>query len=260
MQLPFYQVNAFTRELSGGNPAGVCVVSNWPAAARMQALAAATNFSEVAFLRPGAVSASIRWFSPKAEVDLCGHATLAAVHVLFQHLKTAKDKVRLEYNEGSIDARQHGRRLEIALPARPASECRVPDSLIEGLGGEPLEVLKAVDYLAVFQKESVVRHLQPNLRRLAQLRSRGVIVTAPSNETDFVSRYFAPALGIDEDHATGSSHCTLAPYWAEKLGKLTLSARQVSPRGGDLECALNGDLVRLRGEAVTFFEGVVHMP
>lgn len=260
MRLPFYQVNAFTRKFTGGNPAGVCIVDKWPDSATMQAMAAATIFPEVAFIQSAGDRARLRWFSPKTEVDLCGHATLAAVHVLYNHLNIAADEIRIDYADGIIRARRHDGRLAIALPLREAEDSHIPDALIEGLGSEPETVLKAVDYLVVFRKESVVRNLNPNLRRLAQLRSRGVIVTAPGDEVDFVSRFFAPALGIDEDHATGSSHCTLAPYWADVLDRKTLSARQLSPRGGEFECALEGESVWLRGEAVTYIEGFVSVP
>jgi predicted PhzF superfamily epimerase YddE/YHI9 len=257
VKLPFFQINAFTRDISGGNPAGVCILEPgaWPPIEQMQRCAAGSLFAEIAFLKPGRERWHIRWFGPRAEVDLCGHATLAAAHVLRQSDVAAP--FTLEYPDGEIEVTAEGDAITIALPTREPAATRVPDALIEGLGAEPTEVLRASDYLGVFRTEGIVRNLAPNFRRLDQLRGRGVIATAPGEDVDFVSRFFAPALGIDEDHVTGSAHCTLAPYWAERLGKPRLTALQVSPRGGELECQLQGERVLLTGQGVTYFEGEV---
>jgi PhzF family phenazine biosynthesis protein len=256
--LPFFQINAFTRDIAGGNPAGVCLLQpgEWPPIERMQRCAAGSLYAEIAFVKPAGKRWHIRWFGPRAEVDLCGHATLAAAHVL-RHRGIAAPFI-FEYPDGEIEVSAQGDAITIALPTREPAATRVPDALIEGLGREPVEVLRASDYLVVFRTESIVRHLAPNFRRLEQLRGRGVIATAPGEEADFVSRFFAPALGIDEDHVTGSAHCTLAPYWAERLGKARMAALQVSPRGGELECELQGERVLLTGHAATYFDGEVN--
>lgn len=255
MNLPFFQVNAFTRELTGGNPAGVCIVKEWPSETKLRRIASGGVYPEIAFILPKRNAVEIRWFSPRAEVDLCGHATLAAAHVLFNHRDFPSDEIRFEYADGVLPVTRDGDALLMSLPARVAVEARAPDLLIEALGREPAEVLRATDYMAVFKTEAAVRKLTPHLRRLAQLRERGVIATAPGQDVDFVSRFFAPSLGIEEDHVTGSAHCTLAPYWAERLKKKRMKAKQLSPRGGELECEVVDDRVLLRGHAVTYFIG-----
>lgn len=213
--------------------------------------------SETAFFVPAGNAFNLRWFTPVKEVDLCGHATLATAHIIFEKLGHTEPVVTFKTRSGELFVEKHGDRLQMDFPACPPTPCPIPQILIEALGVCPIEVLAAGDYLAVFDSEATVRALAPNPILLGQLDLRGVIVTAPGDEADFVSRFFAPKLGVLEDPVTGSAHCELAPYWAGKLGKNALSARQVSKRGGNLACELRGDRVVLSGSAVTFMEAEI---
>lgn len=257
MTLRFFQVNAFTGPGLLGNPAGVVIAPLPIPAELMQQIAGRGNLPEIAFITPSDGVASIRWFSPVAEVDLCGHATLAAAHVLFTHLGWPDDSIRFPYAGGTLNVLREGGHLAMALPLRTPAPTQAPAPLLAALGTRPREVLLASDYLVVYEHEAEVRGLCPDIRALSSVAARGVIVTAPGDEVDFVSRFFAPALGIDEDHVTGSAHCTLAPYWGARLQKSRLQARQVSPRGGELACELTDDAVILRGEAQTWLEGTL---
>lgn len=254
-RLPLYQVDAFTQRVFAGNPAAVCPLPYWLPDAVLQAVAAENNLSETAFLVAEGSGWRLRWFTPLTEVDLCGHATLAAAHVLFSHLGPGGPEVVFETRSGRLTVRREADRLVMDFPARPPTPCPAPEVLITGLGCRPLEVLAADDYIAVLADEAAVRAIAPDLGQLATLDRRGVCVTAPGMETDFVSRFFAPRLGIPEDPVTGSAHCELAPYWAGRLGRPALSARQVSRRGGEITCRLEGDRVFLTGQAVTFMVG-----
>jgi PhzF family phenazine biosynthesis protein len=235
----------------------VCPLDSWLDDGLLQAIAAENNLSETAFFVPADDGFQLRWFTPVAEVDLCGHATLAAAHVLFAHLGQAGTAITFETRSGPLTVRHRDSLLEMDFPARPPAPCACPEPLARALGQAPREVLRADDYLAVFDSEETVRAIAPDFALLAALDLRGVIVTAPGRDEDFVSRFFAPRLGIPEDPVTGSAHCTLAPYWAGRLGKSALSARQVSRRCGRLLCALQGDRVRLSGSAVTFMEAEI---
>ncbi len=259
MKLPFYQVNAFTHRLEGGNPAGVCLLDDMLPDQELQVIASGGTLPEIAFVAGPASKLSIRWFSPRSKVELCGHATLAAAHVLFRHRRVRREQIEFHHGGGSLVARQSGNGIEIELPLRVPEATKASEALVECLGSEPLEVLQATDFLVRLRTEAAVRKLSPNFRRIEQLSRRGVIVTAPGTDVDFVSRYFAPSLGIDEDHVTGSAHCSLVPYWSEQLGKKHMTARQVSPRGGELECELTDASVKLRGGAITFLEGTLNV-
>jgi PhzF family phenazine biosynthesis protein len=252
MKLRQYQVDAFASRAFEGNPAAVCPLERWLDDALLQAIAAENNLSETAFVVPSGADFQLRWFTPVAEVDLCGHATLATAHVLFEHLGHPGALIRFETRSGPLTVRRSDGLLEMDFPARPPAPCAGPETLAAALGQLPLEVLCADDYLAVFDSEETVRALAPDFALLATLDRRGVIVTAPGRDEDFVSRFFAPRLGIPEDPVTGSAHCTLAPYWAGRLGRSALSARQVSQRGGRVRCEVKGDRVLLAGTAVTF--------
>jgi PhzF family phenazine biosynthesis protein len=257
----YFHVDAFTQMPFAGNPAGVCPLDNWPAAALMQQIAAENNLAETAFLVPRAGAAAeydIRWFTPAVEIDLCGHATLAAAHVLFTHLGLAETQVTFHSQSGPLRVRREpDGRLTLDFPSRPPQELAAhPTGLTDALGATPLRVLAARDLLVTFNTEVEVRALNPDMARLAALEYVGVIATAPgSGEIDFVSRFFGPRVGVPEDPVTGSAHSTLIPYWAEKLGTTELRARQVSARGGDLWCRLRGDRVDISGYAVTYAAG-----
>ncbi|THF66600.1 PhzF family phenazine biosynthesis protein [Pseudothauera nasutitermitis] len=257
MKIKQYQVDAFANRAFEGNPAAVCPLESWLDDGQLQAIAEENNLSETAFFVPAGKSFELRWFTPVKEVDLCGHATLAAAHVIFEILDHAEPVVTFETRSGRLFVEKQGRLLQMDFPAYTLLPCETPELLAQGLGVRPVEVLAADDYLAVFDSEATVRSIEPNHLLLGQLDLRGVIVTAPGTDVDFVSRFFAPKLGVPEDPVTGSAHCALAPYWAGKLGKNSLSARQVSKRGGNLGCEVRGNRMLLSGSAVTFMEAEI---
>lgn len=259
MSIPYYQVDAFTGSLFAGNPAGVAILSEWLADDVMQSIAAENNLAETAFVVSRGASFDLRWFTPEMEVDLCGHATLAAAHVLFTHLGYRNVSMEFQTRSGLLAVTRSESLLTLDFPSRPALPCETPAGLVEGLGSEPLEVYKSRDYLAVFESEEAVRGLRPKMDILAKLPSLGIIVTAPGHAWDFVSRFFAPAAGVPEDPVTGSAHCTLIPYWAKRLKRSQLQALQVSKRGGELFCAERGERVAISGRAVTYSTGFLHL-
>jgi PhzF family phenazine biosynthesis protein len=263
MALPIYQVDAFTDRPFAGNPAGVCLL---PAedpraadAAWMQAVAREMNLSETAFLVPSAEGFGLRWFTPAVEVDLCGHATLASAHVLFElGILSAERAMSFRTRSGLLGARRREGWIELDFPAEPAVPVQAPAELLEALGVEPLYVGRnRLDYLVELGSEEAVRSLAPDLRRLATLKERGVMVTSRSrsSEYDFVSRFFAPGAGIDEDPVTGSAHCCLGPFWGARLGREELTGYQASARGGVVRVRLAGERVFLYGRAVTVIRG-----
>ncbi len=257
MKLKQYQVDAFTDKVFGGNPAAVVPLSSWPDDSLLQAIAEENNLSETAFFVSTNNGFKLRWFTPTREVKLCGHATLATAHVIFETLGYSKRVITFETLSGELFVERNGDRLQMNFPASPPTPSDLSETLTRGLGLRPIEVLAADDYLAVFDSEATIRAIMPNYAVLGELDLRGVIVTAPGIGVDFVSRFFAPKYGIPEDPVTGSAHCTLAPYWANKLGKNTLNAKQVSKRGGNITCEVNGDRVFLLGTAVTFMEAEI---
>lgn len=254
-----FQIDAFTDTLFKGNPAAVCPLGRWLDDSTLQAVAAENNLSETAFFVRHADHYELRWFTPKAEVDLCGHATLASAHVIFNFLDPKAGTIRFSTKSGVLSVERRGDLLAMEFPSRPGNPCEAPDSLIEALGAVPEECLLARDYLAVFKSEQSVRSLAPKMDKVAALDCLGVIVTAPGTNCDFVSRFFAPKVGVPEDPVTGSAHCTLIPYWAARLGKRKLHALQLSERGGELFCELLKDKVRIAGCAVTYLEGTVRL-
>jgi len=259
MKIPYFEVDAFTSRPFGGNPAGVCLLERWLPVAVMQAIAAENNFSETAFLVPRGADFDLRWFTPAVEIDLAGHPTLASAFVLFNEGKSSGDCIHFHSRSGELAVTRKGDVLEMNFPSRPAVPCAVPEALVRGLGKKPVEVLKSRDYLAVFATEADVRSLQPDFEALRTLDALWIIATAPGNDCDFVSRFFAPAQGVPEDPVTGSAHCTLVPYWAKRLGKMQLEARQLSRRGGALYCALQGDRVNIGGRAVVYLDGQIEV-
>lgn len=251
ISLDQYQVDAFAERAFAGNPAAVCPLSSWLDDRVLQAIAEENNLSETAFFVPSAKGFHLRWFTPGSEVDLCGHATLATAHILFERLGYAGESITFETRSGDLHVRRRGARLEMDFPAIPVTPCPTPDTLVQALGAKPSEVLRADVYLAVFDDEDIVRTMTPDHSLIKQLDLRGLIVTAPGKTVDFVSRFFAPKMGVPEDPVTGSAHCKLVPYWAARLGKTSFAAKQVSKRGGDLLCELLGDRVLISGSAVT---------
>lgn len=263
MKAPFYHVDAFAAAPFEGNPAAVVLPPGWPADAVMQRMAAEHALSETAFVVHRDGGYEVRWFTPTVEVDLCGHATLAAAHVLFRHAGHPGTVVEFRSRSGTLRVAREGDLLVLDFPSRPAAPCQAPEALVRGLGRKPVAVLKARDYLAVFTDEAEVRSLAPDMGVLAGLACEGVIATAPGpagGAYAFVSRMFAPQCGIPEDPVCGSAHCTLVPYWAARLGRRTLTARQVSARGGELRCEDAGARVRIGGKAVTYLQGEVEYP
>lgn len=261
MDIPIYQVDAFTSRLFAGNPAAICPLDKWLPDDVMQSIAAENNLSETAFFVPENGGYRLRWFTPGVEVDLCGHATLASAYIVLTRMKPDAGSVSFQTRSGELIVCRRGDQYSMDFPARPPEHCHVHPRLIEALGTVPLEVLAARDYLVVYQSEEQVRTLQPNLELLCLMDRFAVIVTAPGSDgVDFVSRFFAPSKGVPEDPVTGSAHCTLIPYWSRRTGKTELKARQVSRRGGDLFCEHRGERVTIAGNAVLFLEGTIRLP
>jgi PhzF family phenazine biosynthesis protein len=264
MKIPFYHVDAFASQLFKGNPAAVCPLESWLPDATLQAIASEHNLSETAFYVARGSHYELRWFTPEVEVDLCGHATVASAHVIFDVRRETQGK-RIVFKSKSGDlgvdmSLKDGSALyALDFPARPPQPCEAVPELSHALGATPKEVLAARDYLCVFGAEDEVIALKPDMARIAALDRFAVIVTAPGTDCDFVSRFFAPGKGVSEDPVTGSSHCTLIPYWAERLAKPQLFARQHSRRGGELWCQHRGDRVSIAGRAVTYSQGVIEL-
>jgi PhzF family phenazine biosynthesis protein len=268
MLTPIFQINAFTNTLFGGNPAAVMPLQRWLPDSLLQAIAGENNLSETAFLvaTPELDDADfhIRWFTPTAEVPLCGHATLASAWVVFNKLDWPHNIVRFQSKSGPLAVSQKPDGwLELDFPNLAFERCPTPALITEALPGSPDEaffVPNDTNYMVVLESEAEVRSAVPDIRKLAQLGNQGLIVTAEGEHCDFVSRYFAPGVGIDEDPVTGSIHSVLTPYWAERLGKTCLQARQLSARGGELRCELKGERVAIAGQAAFFLEGSVQLP
>lgn len=259
MRVPLYQIDAFADRPFTGNPAAVCPLDGWLPDAAMQAVAAENNLSETAFFVPEGEGYRLRWFTPTTEVDLCGHATLASAYVVFRWLAPQAGRVTFQTQQaGPLTVSRDGERLALDFPARRPSPCDGIDEIAAALGRRPAALLAARDYMAVYDSADEVFALAPDFAAVAALDRFAVIATAPGEgDVDFVSRFFAPARGVNEDPVTGSAHCTLIPYWAERLGRDRLEARQVSPRGGALSCALKGDRVTIAGRAVLYLEGTI---
>jgi len=260
MRTPIYQIDAFTDQLFGGNPAAVCPLATWLPDATMQAIAAENNLSETAFFVPADGGFELRWFTPEREVELCGHATLATAHLLLRHLDPDRDRVAFSTRSGRLEVSRDGELLVMDFPAYPPQPVDAPAGLFEALGHDAEAVLRGNYLMVVFRSERAVRALAPDFGAMTRAGLEEAIVTARGVDCDFVSRFFAPGYGIAEDPVTGSAHCTLVPYWAHRLGKIRLHARQVSPRGGELRCELRGERVAIAGRAVTYLEGTIEVP
>ena len=256
-----YQVDAFADTLFRGNPAAVCILDSWLPDATMQAIAAENNLSETAFAVRGAEGYAIRWFTPVTEVALCGHATLATAHLLFTTEARDRDTLTFSSREkGTLTVSRDGEWLILDFPSDVPKPVELPDALKAAVGGHPEACFRgSTDLMLVYPDQEAVDTLQPDFGLLARIEARGVITTAPGEKADFVSRFFAPQSGVDEDPVTGSAHTKSAPYWAERLNKKKLHARQVSHRAGDLVCELKGDRVEISGKAITFMRGEIEI-
>jgi PhzF family phenazine biosynthesis protein len=264
MRIPYYQVNAFTRNPFGGNPAGVCPLEKWLPDSALQQIAAENDFAETAFFTREKDHFHLRWFTPAIEMDLCGHATLATAFVLFSEpqrggMDSVPQQIRFHTRSGWLATTKRGDRIELDFPSRPPEASPAPKELIQGLGREPRQVLRSRDFLAVFDSQAEVAALTPDTTLLGQVDALGVIATAPGDDADFVSRFFAPRAGVPEDPVTGSSHSTLIPYWAGRLKKKEMFARQISRRGGELFCRLDGERVGIAGDAVIYCRGEIEV-
>lgn len=259
MKLPLYQVDAFTSDLFSGNPAAVCPLDQWLPDTLMQSIALENNLSETAFFIPAPDGFHIRWFTPVKEVDLCGHATLATAHVLFNLLGHPTDTVVFDSRSGKLSVTRDKENLIMDFPIQPPIPCELPAALADAFDSDPVECLKSEDYLLVFKDETDIISANPDLELLKRLDLRGVIITAPARQYDFISRFFAPKYGVPEDPVTGSAHTQLAPYWASRTGLKRFRAKQVSARGGELACEISGNRVLISGKAVTYLEGSIQV-
>lgn len=260
MKLAIFQVDAFASILFKGNPAAVVPLVHWLPDDLMQHIAMENNLSETAFFISEGDHFHIRWFTPKAEVKLCGHATLGTAHVIFNELGFQGDKLLFESLSGLLTVEKKGDKLQLDFPADFAHEVEPIEQFKAAFGTEPRATFKGrTDYLLLFDSEETIRNLQPDIQLLLQAQARGIMATAKGNDVDFVSRFFAPAVGVNEDPVTGSAHTTLIPFWANKLNKKEMVALQLSLRGGKLWCTLQGNRVKISGEAVTYLRGEIEV-
>lgn len=259
MKLKIYQIDAFAEKPFEGNPAAICPLDSWLDNETLQAIAGENNLSETAYIVPDDSGYHIRWFTPTTEVDLCGHATLAAAFVVFNELGFRGEKLLFDSRSGELAVTKESDLLTMDFPSIVPKRCDISPVLVEALGVWPLEVLSADDYVAVYEKEEDVLEMNPDFFRMSQLDLRGVVVTARGKDYDFVSRFFAPNYGISEDPVTGSAHCELAPYWGRRLKKDKMTARQLSARRGTVLCELKGERVFLSGKAVKYMEGEIYI-
>jgi len=258
-KIKIYQVDAFTTEIFSGNPAGVCILENWLPDQTMQAIAAENNLAETAFAVKTGESYHLRWFTPSVEVDLCGHATLATAHVLYSYYGYNLDKIRFTtQTSGLLNVVRDGENLILDFPADRLEKAEIPQGIKSALGKTPIEAYKGKsDYLFIFLSQKEIEEAVPDFLEISKLDCRGLIISAPGDKVDFVSRFFGPKVGVNEDPVTGSAHTTLTPYWSEKLGKKILSARQLSERKGDLTCEFLGERIKITGQAVTYLQGEI---
>ena len=256
--IPIEQVAAFAEDPFQGNPAAVCPLQAWLPDRLLQAIASENNLSETAFYVGSGGRYVLRWFTPTCEVDLCGHATLAAGHVVFQR-EPDLEIVQFSSKSGPLTVQRNGQQLTLNFPVQPAEPCAIPRGLNQILGTTAIACLHAVDLMVVVAHEREVQTIKPDSAAVAALPGRGLIVTAPGADVDFVSRFFAPSCGIEEDPVTGSAHCTLTPYWAERLKRSNLVARQLSARGGLLHCALADERVLISGRVIPYLSGFLHI-
>lgn len=260
MNIRIFKLDTFTNQTFAGNPAAVCPLEAWLPDELLQKISAENNLSETAFFVGTAGQYELRWFTPKTEVDLCGHATLASAFVLMQKLEPSVSVVTFQTRSGELTVRRRGSAYEMNFPAQPPKPVEAPNGLLAGLSHAPSQVFASEDYFLLYESQTQIKQLVPDFEALKTIPLRGVIVTAEGDEADFVSRCFGPKVGVDEDPVTGSAHCALAPYWAEQLGKTKLTGRQLSSRGGIIGCEVLGSRVLLSGECVMYLEGQIHVP
>lgn len=258
MKLKIYQVDAFTDTIFSGNPAAVVPLKKWLPDETMQSIALENNLSETAFFIPAENGFHIRWFTPAAEVNLCGHATLATAHVLFNHLDYSREEIQFESRSGILRAKKEEDWIILNFPASFVAETAISEKIKDTFSIPPQQCFRGRDdIMLVFQNEEEIRKLKPDFQKITETEARGIIVTAKSDEFDFVSRFFAPAVGVNEDPVTGSAHTMLTPYWAKVLNKTELTAKQISARGGILKCRNLNDRVDIGGKAVTYLTGEI---
>lgn len=259
--ITIYQADAFTDKLFGGNPAAVCPLQEWLPDELMQQIAAENNLAETAFFVPKGHEFELRWFTPEFEIDLCGHATLASAHIIFTQLGYQADSINFHtLKSGILAVKKAGDLYTLDFPSHVPAPCEIPAGLTEALGGKkPVEVLRSRDYFVVYETEEDIVAVNPDFNALKKIETIGVIITSKGKACDFVSRFFAPAAGIPEDPVTGSAHCNLIPYWADRLGRTALHAFQLSARKGELWCELAGDRVLMSGKAVTYLKGEIYV-
>ena len=260
-EIPIYQVDAFASKVFTGNPAAVCPLDDWLPDEVMQAIALENNLAETAFLvkRGAGAEYDLRWFTPVHEVDLCGHATLGSAYVIANHLDDGADEIKFHSRSGLLTVTREGELYTLDFPVLPPKRIDDDPAVADALGAAPKELHDQVDMMAVFGSEAEIAALAPDMAKLAALDTRGVIATAPGDSCDFVSRFFAPRAGIPEDPVTGSAHCITTPYWAARLGKNKMSARQISARGGALEVELRGERVLISGHVAPYMEGRIRV-
>ena len=259
MELTLYQIDAFANRTFEGNPAAICPLDKWLSDELMQSIATENNLSETAFFVQSDTGYHIRWFTPAHEVDLCGHATLASAYVIFNILGHKENEIQFESKSGVLTVKQDHDWLAMNFPSQPPVKCETPQQIINAFDETPIECLKSEDYIVVFENEQSVLDAKPNLAVLSELYLRGVAITSVSNKYDFITRFFAPKYGINEDPVTGSAFTQLIPYWANKLNKSSLSAKQVSKRGGEVACIYSGDRVQISGKAVKYMVGTIEI-
>jgi len=255
MNLRLYQVDAFAESVFSGNPAAVCPLENWLSEQLMQKIAQENNLSETAYFVKNGDNYEIRWFTPEAEVDLCGHATLASAFVIFNFLEKTADKLVFKYKLGELIVIKKGEVLEMNFPANPPKKASIPANFSRAFGMSPSSFYGRNFGMAVFGSQEAIENLHPDFNALKEIEYHAVIATAPGRDVDFVSRVFAPKIGINEDPVTGAAHTELIPFWSNRLKKSKLIARQISKRGGDLICELNGDRVKIAGKAALYMVG-----
>ena len=266
--MKYHVIDVFTDKLFNGNPAGVCLLDRWLPDDIMQNVAAENNLPETAFLVKKEGYYDLRWFTPTIEIDLCGHATIASAFVLFEETEKSACEIKFKTMSGMIEVIKENDLLYLDVPSRPVAPCPIYQTFEKAFGIKPVEVFKAVDFLVMLENEETLRSLNPDFAVLKQLKdevgldtdSFGIIVTARGRECDFVSRFFAPNAGINEDSVTGRAHCSLIPFWSERLNKFKLTARQLSERGGVLVCENYKERVRIGGKAVRYLTGDIKLP
>jgi PhzF family phenazine biosynthesis protein len=259
MKLDIYQIDAFASRPFTGNPAAVVPLDSWLPDDVMLSIAMENNLAETAYFVSNGDGYDLRWFTPTVEMDLCGHATLASAYLIFEILGTDKSLLRFQTRSGELTVEKTDGRYVLDFPSRPGKPAEAPAGLFDAIGVTPKEIYKSRDYMLVYESEADIIAIKPDFNSLLKIDTHAVIVTAPGDKSDFVSRFFAPEVGVPEDPVTGSAHCTLIPYWAERLGKNDLFARQVSQRGGELRCELRGDRVKIGGGAVLYMKGEIYI-